>query len=186
MPHTRHRALLPAVLATVLLAAGVPTHGQKPGAAAIAFDRYHSPQEINAALAAMNKANPTATALHAIATSPGGIVLTALEIGPEAGKKVRKLPAVFVVGNLEGVLPIATEAALYLADRLLQNAGSDEDAHLVHPAQREPGCGGTLLRQAARRPTSATPRATTTTWTTRWTRTARTTWTATASSRRCA
>ena len=121
MPHTRHRALLPAVLATVLLAAGVPTHGQKPGAAAITFDRYHTPRRSNVALAAMNKANPTATALHAIATSPGGIVLTALEIGPEAGQKVRKLPAVFVVGNLEGVLPIAAEAALNLADRLLQN-----------------------------------------------------------------
>jgi len=120
MPRTRHRALLPAVLATALLAAGVPTHGQKPGAP-MTFDRYHSAQEINAALAALNKANPAATALHAIATSPGGTVLTAIEIGPEAGQKTRKLPAVFVVGNLEGVLPISSEAALNLADRLLQS-----------------------------------------------------------------
>ena len=120
MPLTCHRALLPAVLATVLLTAGVPARAQKPGAA-IGFDRYHTPQEINAALAAINKANQSTTALHAIAASAGGTALTALEIGPEAGQKVRRLPAVLVVGNLEGVLPLSAEAALYLADHLLQN-----------------------------------------------------------------
>ena len=120
MPITRHRTLLPAVLAAALLAAGVPTRAQKPGAA-LGFDRYHTPQEVAAALAAMNKANPATTALHQVATSPGGTALTALEIGPEAGRKGRKVPAVLVVGNLEGVMPIATEGALYLADHLLRN-----------------------------------------------------------------
>ena len=121
MPRTRHCALLPAVLAVAVLAAGgVGTLAQKPGAS-VAFDRYHTSQEVNAALAAMQKANPAVTALHAIATSPGGAQLTALEIGPEAGQKARKTPAVLVVGNLEGVLPLSVEAALHLADHLLQS-----------------------------------------------------------------
>jgi hypothetical protein len=116
----RFRALLPVVLAAAILAAGVETGAQKPGAA-IAFDRYHSVPEIGAAIAALHKANPAVTALHTLATSPGGSALTALEIGPEAGQKGRSLPAVLVVANLEGVFPISAEAALYLADQLLQN-----------------------------------------------------------------
>jgi len=126
------RSLL--VLPAALLAAGVVIQAQKPttptaakaaetSAAALSFDRYHTPQEANAALVALNKANPARTALHRLATSRGGIDVTVLEIGPDAGKKARQFPAVLVVANMEGVLPLTTEAALSLAERLLADAG---------------------------------------------------------------
>jgi hypothetical protein len=133
------RGLLLGILAAAVIGTGVAIEAQKPGAAvtppaaakaadqakAVAgFVRYHSPQEANAALLAINKANPSQTALHTIAASPGGIDLVVLEIGPDAGKKVRKVPAVFVVANLEGVLPLSAEAALSLADRLVADAGA--------------------------------------------------------------
>jgi hypothetical protein len=114
-----HRSLLaPAVLAAVLWAAAQP--GAQPQAS-LGFDRYHPPQEVNAALLALATSNPTTTAIHRIASSPGGTDLLAVEIGPETGKKVRKLPAVLVVANLEGTYPIATEGALFLAQKLLQS-----------------------------------------------------------------
>ena len=72
----------------------------------MAFDRYHTPQDANAALVAFNKANPARTAIHRVATSPGGIELLVLEIGPEVGKKARRFPAVLVLANMEGVLPL--------------------------------------------------------------------------------
>jgi hypothetical protein len=120
---TRRLLLLPAVLAAVLWA------GARPGAqqAPLAFDHYHAPQEVSAALAALAKANPAVTALHRLAVSPGGAEVTALEIGPEVGKKARALPAVLVVANLEGIYPIATEGALFLADRLLRTPASTKD-----------------------------------------------------------
>ena len=96
-------------------AAAKPADTAKPAGG---FERYRSPQEANAALLAINKANPSQTALHTIATSPGGVDLVILEIGPDVGKKIRKTPAVFVVANMEGVVPVSTEAAVSLAERL--------------------------------------------------------------------
>ena len=116
-----HRGPMLAALVAAAIGTGVAIEAQKPASAPapLVAATYHSPQEANAALVAINKANPTQTALHRIATSPGGVDLTVLEIGPEAGKKTRRVPAVFVVANLEGVRPLSTEAALSLADRLM-------------------------------------------------------------------
>lgn len=127
MSITSGRGWLLAVLAIAVIGADVVIEAQKPvspAAPPVAFDRYHSPQEANAAFITINKANPAATALHRIATSPGGIDLTVLEIGPDVGKKIRKRPAVFVVANMEGVLPLSAEAALSLADRVLADASA--------------------------------------------------------------
>ena len=93
---TAHRCLLLAALAAAVVTAGAATHGQQTGAKpapaaaprpGLVFDRYHPPQDVNAALAAMNRANPATTALHTIAVSPGGTDVTLIEIGPDVGKK---------------------------------------------------------------------------------------------------
>ncbi len=118
------RTLAVAIASLVLATAGPPMHAQAPAAAkpsgAFAFDRYHDPQQLTAALVALNQANPTTTAVHRLARSPGGRDLVMLEIGPEVGRKPHKLPAVFVVGNLEGTVPIAAEAAVFLARQVLE------------------------------------------------------------------
>ena len=119
------RPFITAALFAVVLcgATALPAAGPAPAS----FDRYHSPQEVNAALAALHAANPDSTTLHRIAVSAGGTELTAIEVGPGAGKKGRRGPAVFVVANLEGNYPVATEAALYLADLLLRTPDSTRD-----------------------------------------------------------
>jgi hypothetical protein len=126
---------VPLLLTAAALAAGAALRAQAPATSApakaadaspgaLSFDRYHTPQEANAALVAINKANPERTALHRIATSRGGIDLLVLEIGPDAGKKTRSAPAVLVAANLEGVLPLTAEAALSLAGRLVADTNA--------------------------------------------------------------
>ncbi|MBN2409433.1 MAG: hypothetical protein JXE07_06820, partial [Candidatus Aminicenantes bacterium] len=55
-----------------------------------------------------------------LAKSPGGRDLVVLEVGPETGKSMKTLPAVFVAADMEGMVPISGEAALYLAKLVLE------------------------------------------------------------------
>lgn len=146
------RFFLAAALAAAALSGAVARPEASP--APPTFDRYHAPQEVNAALAALHAANPGVTALHAIAVSPGGIPLTAIEIGPAAGTKGRRVPAVFVVANLEGVHPVATEAALYLADLLLRTPDSTRDLSWIVLPSANPDAASRYFRK----PLAADPR----------------------------
>ncbi len=125
-------------------AAAKPADPAKPAGG---FERYRTPQEVNASLLAFNKANPAQTALHTIATSPGGTNLVVLEIGPDVGKKVRKTPAVFVVGNMEGVAPIAAEAALSLAERLSSSGSATKNRTWFILPNGNPDAAGRYLKK---------------------------------------
>lgn len=92
------------------------------GAAEVAFDRYHTPEERAAALREMAAANPAIARVHTLTRSPGGRELVLLEIGPEIDRARKTLPAIFVAADMEGTVPISGEAALYLAGRILENA----------------------------------------------------------------
>ncbi|MDP2876671.1 MAG: M14 family metallopeptidase [Holophaga sp.] len=114
---TFHRWAQPLLLASLgLVAAETP----------LAFDRYHTPQEIQAAMKTLAAAHPGRTALHLIAKSPGGGEITVLEIGPDIGRKARQAPAVLVVANLEGVLPLTSEGALFLAQAILKDPSKSQ------------------------------------------------------------
>ncbi|MCP5047900.1 MAG: hypothetical protein GY940_12060, partial [bacterium] len=71
--------------------------------------------------------NPGITKLHRLGTSPGGVKLSVLEIGPETGKSKKTLPAVFVAANMDGSVHIASEGALYLAQLILKKAEERKD-----------------------------------------------------------
>jgi hypothetical protein len=104
-----------------LAVASVGAQQPPPAASPVALDRYHTPQEIAAALQATAKAHPSTARVHTLARTPGGLDVLALEIGPEISAAARKVPAVFVVANLEGTIPLASEAALGLAGLLSGN-----------------------------------------------------------------
>jgi hypothetical protein len=91
------------------------------------FTAYHTPAEVNNLLNGFSASHSPIARLHQIAVSPGGNMVNVLEVGPEITKKEKKLPAVFVAANMEGTVPIATEAALYLAHLLLDQPGARED-----------------------------------------------------------
>lgn len=95
--------------------------------AKISFDSYHSPAELNKALQEFASANPTFTKLHKLAVSPGLHLVSLLEIGPETGKLKKSLPAVFVAANMEGTVPISSEAALYLIKMILEKPEARKD-----------------------------------------------------------
>ena len=82
------------------------------------FDKYHTNTEVRQFLEKLQKGNPSATKLHNIATSPGGEVITVLEIGAD----LKGVPAVFMGANFEGNVPLSTEGALYFAQMLLDSA----------------------------------------------------------------
>ncbi len=50
-----------------------------------------------------------------------------LEISPNRAGKTPRIPAVSVVGNLEGAMPIASEAAMYLVYQLIENEETRKD-----------------------------------------------------------
>jgi hypothetical protein len=93
------------------------------------FDKYHNYQEVHTSLKGFVSSNPKSAKLHTIAKSPGGNDITILQIG--SGKK--NVPAVFVGANFEGITPISTEGALYLADMIIKEKSSRELTWYILP-----------------------------------------------------
>ncbi|MCP5104836.1 MAG: hypothetical protein GY950_15730, partial [bacterium] len=91
------------------------------------FDSYRSPPEVNKILENLADANKKNAKLHKIAVSPGGNTVYLLETGPETHRAKKTLPAVFVAANMEGTVPISTEAALYLARLILEQPAVRKD-----------------------------------------------------------
>ncbi len=109
--------LLPIVLCAAVLRLG----------AAEAFDKYHTPAELAAALGQYAAANASVAKIHKLAQSPGGRDVVLIEIGPQVGKAEKSAPAVFVGANFEGTVPLSAEAALYLAKLLIDKPDVRKD-----------------------------------------------------------
>ena len=96
------------------------------GESAPAFDRYHAPAENEQALLGLQRGHAQWTELAQVAVSAGKRPISMIYIGPEAGR-AKRLPAILVVANLEGTVPLASEAALYLAQAVLADPQSRTD-----------------------------------------------------------
>ncbi len=94
------------------LAAAAPAESGERG--------YRSPKEIEKSLKSLVKKHDDYAQLRTLAESPGGRNVLLLELSAEgAGKSGENAaPAILVVANMTGDCPIATEAALRLADSL--------------------------------------------------------------------
>ena len=96
-------------------------------AAELTFDRYHTPAAINTALRDFARANPASARLHTLARSAGGRDVLLLEIGSEVKNAKKAIPAVLVVANMEGTVPLSSEAALYLTKLILEKPDVHKD-----------------------------------------------------------
>ncbi|RLD77590.1 MAG: hypothetical protein DRJ10_11670, partial [Bacteroidetes bacterium] len=76
----------------------------------------------NAALTQLNKTLPKSTKIHKLATTPGKKQVLLFEVGNEINSKKKNNPAIFVVANLEGKMPISTSAAIYLINDIISDA----------------------------------------------------------------
>ncbi|HAG17314.1 MAG TPA: hypothetical protein DCG69_12450 [Bacteroidales bacterium] len=83
--------------------------------------KYRTPKEANQSLDAIAQANSTKVKVHKLAQTAGGNQINIYEFGTEIRSEQKNKPAIFVMANPEGNLPLATEAALFLADELLKS-----------------------------------------------------------------
>ncbi len=96
------------------------------------WEGYHSPEEANEYLLETAENHSGITRVHTLAQSPGGRELLVLEIGPEVNSDEKNLPAILVVANMEGVIPITTEASLKLIELIIEeNAAEDKTWYIL-------------------------------------------------------
>lgn len=102
-------------LGGILVLATIPItgHAQK--------SRYMTPAETNRKISTLIKQHSDVSRLITLTTSPGKKPVSLIEIGNEINKN-HTLPAILVIGNPEGDVPLATEAAVFLAQDILKDA----------------------------------------------------------------
>jgi len=111
-------------------------HGYRSNAQnELTFNRYHNYAEVLEALQAFHRVHPATTALHTIATSPGGHDVVILE----TGKNLNDASAVFVGANLEGITPLATEGASLFSTNGPQSGRGWRDQMIYSPPAQS-GC----------------------------------------------
>ena len=86
-------------------------------------DSYPGPASINRSLRSLQNSNAQVSSVKGLASSPGGREVLLMEIGREVSSTEKTNPAILVVGNLEGDRPLASLAALRLAERILEDPG---------------------------------------------------------------
>ncbi|MCP5051939.1 MAG: hypothetical protein GY940_32525, partial [bacterium] len=111
---------------------------------------YQTPDEVNNEVKKLAGSNPGIAKVHRLATSPGGVAVNVLEIGPETGKSKKTLPAIFVAANMEGTVPISSEAALSLARLVLEKAGERKDKTWYILALGNPDGAGNYFKKPLR------------------------------------
>jgi hypothetical protein len=134
-------------------------------AAAADFSKYHSYNELTAALKALSVAQPNLARLASIGKTREGRDIWALEIANPAGTPVRERPGLLIVANLEGDQLIGSALALYVADHMLSSYGSDAvvkqrlDSHVIYivPRLNPDGAEQMFAPVKAWRRTNATP-----------------------------
>ncbi len=101
----------------LVLALGGVAWGQR------GYDRYLTPAEVEARLERLVAQGGDHARLVSLALTPGGRKVWLLEIGKEISAARKHLPAILVVGDPEGDVPLAPLGALYVAQQLLETPG---------------------------------------------------------------
>jgi hypothetical protein len=84
-------------------------------------ESYPGPADINRSLRSLQKNSASVSTIKVLATSPGKQEVLLMEIGNETAAREKRNPAILVAGNLEGDRPLASLAALRLAERILDD-----------------------------------------------------------------
>ena len=103
----------------------------------IAFSQYYEypePGEINTKLKELHTSHSSITKIHEMAVSPGNNEVLMIEIGEETSSEKKVIPAILVVGNLEGTRPIASLGALKLAEKVIEEEHYRKNTWYIIPA----------------------------------------------------
>lgn len=82
---------------------------------------YKSAKKAEQALNALTQTNASKIKVHKLAQTFGGNQISIYEFGTETKNTQKVKPAIFVMANAEGNVPVATEAALNLAKELVKD-----------------------------------------------------------------
>jgi len=93
--------------------------GRQAPLSAADYSRYHSYEEMSAALRALAKAHSNLARLVEVAKTREGRTVWAIEIANPAGTPVAERPALLIAANFEADQVIGSEIALYVAESLL-------------------------------------------------------------------
>ena len=110
--------------------------------AAADYSRYHTYDELTAALRDLAKTHATLAKVVEVAKTREGRSVWAIEIANPAGTPVNERPALLIAANFEGDQLIGSELALYVAERLLTGYATDAtikarlDAHTFYIVPR--------------------------------------------------
>ena len=83
------------------------------------YTRYHSYDQLTAALRDLAKAHPNMTKVVEVAKTREGRSVWAIEIANPAGTPLMERPALMIAANFEGDQLIGSALALYVAEQLL-------------------------------------------------------------------
>ena len=119
MKKVKQSVLLIIVLAVFMF----PAYGQS----------YRNATELNAAANRLAKQNPAKVKVHKLGETFSGVPFLMLEIGTEVKATKKSKPAIFVVGNPDGTVPLGSEAALKLAKDILANNKTDRFTWYIIP-----------------------------------------------------
>jgi len=82
------------------------------------IEKYSDPAAVNRRIEQLRQTNSSLVRVQKMAVTPGGREVLMIEIG----NKGTSVPAVLVGANMSGLNPVATEAALELASRIVKDA----------------------------------------------------------------
>ena len=107
------------------------------------FREYRNPSEVQAFIKNLAASNPQTVKIHNVATSPGGKEVSVIGISHKDSG-----PAIFVGANFEGISPLATEGALWLASYLLENSRYTERVRWYILPSGNPDAAGNFFADA--------------------------------------
>ncbi len=103
----------------------------------IAFSQYYEypdPGKLNTSLKELHNSHSSITKIHKMANSPGNNEVLMIEIGEETSSEKKAIPAILVVGNLEGTRPIASLGAYRLAEKIIKEEHYRKNTWYIIPA----------------------------------------------------
>ena len=119
------RGLMLLFAAAFMVPATAPAADSKLGTDPIAglvssppIEKYSDPAAVNRRIEQFRQANSSMVRVQKMAVTPGGREMLMIEIGSRGAN----VPAVLVGANMSGLNPVATEAALELASRIVKDA----------------------------------------------------------------
>lgn len=100
----------------------------------VSAQKYKTAKSSTQTLNALAQTNASKVKVHKLAQTYSGKQISIYEFGTETRSKQKLKPAIFVMANAEGNVPIATEAALALAKELVKDENLERFTWYLVPA----------------------------------------------------